>query len=344
MSSEQEKVREKIVHKYLENTNVSKRSIAKAVSEPVTTVCRVINNFLEGTTIKRKKGSGRPAGPIDLNLLNKIKRTYTRKPSSSERDIADSLNTSKSTVHRYKRHLGLRSFIAQKAAGRSESDDKVVRKRARKLYTDFLTTLDGCIIMDDETYVKNDFKQLPGKTFYVATAKHALEKKYRQVAMKKFAKKHLVWQAICSCGMKSKSYVATGTINKENYMKECLEKRLLPFYNSHVNVTGKTPLFWPDLASAHYAKDTIKWYEENHVRYVPRDSNPPNCPELRPVEQYWGILKQKFRKSRKEAKSIDHFKVLWKKAADEVDEAAVRGLMKGIKSKTRLIVRGVELN
>lgn len=77
---------------------------------------------------------------------------------------------------------------------------------------------------------------------------------------------------------------------------------------------------------------------------MPRDSNPPNCPELRPVEKYWGILKQKFRKSRKEAHSINNFKVLWKKATDEVDEACVQKLMGGIKAKTRLLIRGVELN
>lgn len=266
MSSQQEKVRENILHKYLENTDASKRSIAKAVGAPLTTVCRVINKFLETNTIQRKKGSGRPAGPSDKNLLKKIQHTYTQKPSSSKQDVADSLKISKSTVHRYKKHLGLRSFVAQKAAGRSESDEKVVKRRARKLYTNFLTKLDGCIIMDDETYVKNDFKQLPGKTFYVATAKNALQKKYRQVAMKKFAKKYLVWQSICSCGKKSKAFVTMGTVNKEMYMKECLEKRLLPFYKSHVSSTGKIPLFWPDLASAHYAKDTINWYEENHVK------------------------------------------------------------------------------
>lgn len=309
MSSNQEKVREKILNKFLENTKASKRSIAKAVNEPEATVRRVLNRYLETKSIVRRPGSGRPAGPSNPELLSKVKRLYQRKPLSSERDVADSCHTSKSTAHRYKAHLGLHSYIAQKASGRSETDENVVKKRARKLYNTFLTKLDGCVIMDDETYVKGDFKQLPGKTYYVAQAKNAIEKKYRQIAMKKFAKKYLVWQAICSCGKKSKSFITVGTINKDIYIKECLQKRLLPFIKEHISRTKKIPLFWPDLASAHYAKATIEWYTANNVRYVPRDCNPPNCPEIRPVERYWAIVKRRFKRSRKHANSIQHFKV-----------------------------------
>lgn len=237
----------------------------------------------------------------------------------------------------------MKSFIAQKAGGRSESDEVVVKKRARKLYTNLLTKNEGCIIMDDETYVKTDFCQLPGKTFFVAPAKNAIAKKYRRIAMKKFAKKYLVWQAICSCGKKSKSFITTGTVNRAIYIKECLEKRLKPFIMEHVVRTNKTPLFWPDLASCHYARDTIDWYTANNVKFVPRDSNPANCPEIRPVEIYWALLKGKFRKSRKKANSIEHFKVLWKKAADSVSETTVQNLMRSIKKKTRLIFHGKEL-
>lgn len=344
MSSKQEKVREKIVDKFLENTEVSYRSIAKSVNEPEATVRRVIKRFLETKSVVRKEGSGRQAGPSNPEVLKKLKRLYKRKPQTSERDAADTCLTSKTTVHRYKNYLGLHSFIAQKTSGRSESDEKVVKRRARKLYTKFLTKLEGCVIMDDETYVKSDFKQLPGKTFYVAAAKKMIEKKYRKIATKKFAKKYLVWQAICSCGKKSKSFVTTGTINKTIYIKECLEKRLLPFIREHIDRTNKVPLFWPDLASCHYAKDTIEWYTTNNVRYVPRDFNPANCPEIRPIERYWAIVKRHFKKSRKEAKSIDRFKVLWRDATGNVDEKTVQTLMEGIKRKTRLIFHGEELD
>lgn len=42
-------------------------------------------------------------------------------------------------------------------------------------------------------------------------------------------------------------------------------------------------LFLPDLASCHYSKATLAWYEANKVDFVPKAKNPPNCPELRPI-------------------------------------------------------------
>lgn len=72
------------------------------------------------------------------------------------------------------------------------------------------------------------------------------------------------------------------------YIEQCLQKQLLPFLRDH---TGPV-LFWPDLASCHYAKKIIKWYKENDVKLVAKTANPPNCPELRPIENYWALVKQ----------------------------------------------------
>ena len=239
MESKQAKVREKILNKYLENTQTSYRNLAKTVNEPETTVRRVIKRFLETKTVSRQPGSGRPSGASNPNLLNKVKGLFKRKPLTSERDAASLCSTSKTTVHRYKKLAGFRSYVAQKTAGRSEADEIIVRRRARKLYVNYLTKLEGCLVMDDETYVKTDFKQLPGKTFYVASGRNAIEKKYRQIATKKFARKYLVWQAICTCGKKSKPFITTGTINGQIYKDECLKKRLLPLIKDHINRTKK---------------------------------------------------------------------------------------------------------
>ena len=60
-----------------------------------------------------------------------------------------------------------------------------------------------------------------------------------------------VSQKINSCGRASQSFITTGTVNKKIYHEECLKKRLLPFLRSHDALS----LFWPDLASCHYAKE-----------------------------------------------------------------------------------------
>ena len=116
--------------------------------------------------------------------------------------------------------------------------------------------------------------------------------------MDKFPKKFMVWQAICSCGKRSTPFVNSKTMNQDVYIKECLQKRIIPLINQH----DSDVLFWPDLASCHYAKKTIAWYEANGVPFVPKTSNPPNCPELRPIETFWALCKRNLKKMRTPAK------------------------------------------
>lgn len=130
--------------------------------------------------------------------------------------------------------------------------------------------------------------------------------------MTKFTKKYLIWHAICSCGKKSKPFITSGNINGQIYLQECLKKRLLPFLQSYLVDNESPPLFWSDLASCHYSKTVEEWYQQNNIYYVPKAANPPNCPDARPIEKFWAILKGKLRKSKREAKSVENFKVLYK--------------------------------
>ena len=52
-------------------------------------------------------------------------------------------------------------------------------------------------------------------------------------------------------------------------------------------------LFWRDLASSHYAKDTISWMNDKTIKFMPKDMNPPNVPQLRPIEKFLAHLAQK---------------------------------------------------
>lgn len=154
---------------------------------------------------------------------------------------------------------------------RNAKQQLIAKLRARKLYDNILTKNVGCIVMDDETYVKSDFKQLPGQSFYVSKVRGGVSNKYKLIRIGKFPKKHMIWQAICTCGLKSQPFVATGSINSEIYMTECLEKRLLPFLQSH----NTQPLFWPDLASCHYSKKYIKLvFNEQHQLCEKRPQSP----------------------------------------------------------------------
>ena len=74
------------------------------------------------------------------------------------------------------------------------------------------------------------------------------------------------------------------------YIRKCLPK-LLKFIEEHH--LGDKYIFWPDLASSHYANKTSAWLNEQKVPFVPKVANPPNVPKARPIEDFWSILTDK---------------------------------------------------
>ena len=95
-------------------------------------------------------------------------------------------------------------------------------------------------------------------------------------------------------------------MKKDIYIKECLEKRLLPFINS--NHAKGTFLFWPDKASSHYAGTTRQFLEKNTIDFVPRDNNPTNLPQSRPIEDLFEQLAQVVYKNNWIANNIKQLK------------------------------------
>lgn len=153
----------------------------------------------------------------------------------------------------------------------------------------------------------------------------------KSIFCEKFGKKVLVWQAIFQCGMKSSPYFTLANMNAEIYRKECLQKRVLPLTRKHKCQT----LFWPDLASCYYARSILDWYRENEVEFVEKVMNPPNCPQIRPIEKFWALMKGKLRKKDKGAADIDTFKKDWINVSKSIDGTVVQNLMRNIKKQVR---------
>ena len=51
-------------------------------------------------------------------------------------------------------------------------------------------------------------------------------------------------------------------------------------------------IFWSDLASSQHTIDVQTWLPSENIDFVKRENSPPNCPQLRPFEHFWSILKQ----------------------------------------------------
>jgi len=155
--------------------------------------------------------------------------------------------------------------------------------------------------------------------------------------------KVLVWAAISLKGMSEIYILPSGqAANQHVYMSECLEKRLLPFIRTvHQN---DRVVFWPDLASAHYANKVQEYLKSQNIEYVARSDNPANLPEMRPIEDFWAKIKQKVYDDNWHAKSIQQLRRRIKWAFSKVDEQFVHRLGKACFTRVDTVRRkGFEL-
>lgn len=329
--------REKILHKFKENPSWSFSMIGKSLKISPSTVRDVINRFNATLSIDRTKGSGAKMGPRNKKLVSKVVQSVKANPGLSDSERARKLGTCVSTARRMRLYAGLKSYHVVKVPNRTEKQQSTCKTRSILLYDKVLTKFNGCLLMDDETFIKMDTNQLPGQKFYIASKRLNAPEKFKFIKMSKFAKKVMVWQAICSCGMKSSPFITSLTMNTNLYIKECLQKRLLPLIRKH-----KAPVkFWPDLATCHYSKATINWYQNSKVDFVPVSMNPPNCPEFRPIERYWAIMKSKVKKTGRTFKNHKQVHRTWNKCAKKLSQSDVQKLMAPIKGKVRDFIRNL---
>ena len=68
-------------------------------------------------------------------------------------------------------------------------------------------------------------------------------------------------------------------MNQYNYLKECIQKRVIPFIRQYL--ADNNYVFWPDQARAHYA-ESVNYLNKNNLNFVRKNNdNPLNVPERR---------------------------------------------------------------
>lgn len=330
----QRQVHTKIIQIIQKKPYWSYTKVAREVHVTRQCVSRVVKKFNKDLKIERKPGTGKAKLVTNDAKAKKVEKLLLALPNISGREVARRVQCSESFVRRVKAKAGLKTFKVQKVPDRNAKKNIEAKKRAKLLKKEFFQKFE-CCVMDDETYVFADFAQLPGQEFYVADSRGNVSEEFRTKKLSKFPKKFLVWQAICSCGNRSASFVTLGSINSDIYIKECLQKRLLPFLRQH-NIST---FFWPDLATCHYSKSTIDWYNKNNVIFVPKEANPPNCPELRPIERYWALVKRQLKKSTSVPKTITSFRYKWTAGTKKITENTITLLMDGIMNKIKNFIK-----
>ena len=124
-----------------------------------------------------------------------------------------------------------------------------------------------------------------------------------------------------------------GSINGEVYRRECIEARLVPFLEKHHS--DGDYIFWPDLASAHYAAATQDLFREKNINFVPKESNPPNTPQLCPIEDFWSWLKQLVYEGGWEAETEDQLRRRIQCCLGKLDWTLVQTSLQAVKGRVR---------
>ena len=185
-----------------ENPDLSVRKLAKKLGFPASTVHNVLKSFDTPLTTARKARSGPNTDLRNHRKNAKVKQILQKRP-----------------IFRYVlwHRQSMKSFKMKTVPNRNDKQNVTAKTQARKLYREYLTKF-SCVIMYDETFVLEGFKQLSGMCFYTAIQRNGVEEHFRTKKKAKFPKKYLVWQAICSCGRASQSLITTGTVNKEIFV------------------------------------------------------------------------------------------------------------------------------
>lgn len=296
-----------VVNFWKENSHKGKKFVAKHFLEeniPKSTVYRLIKCAEQGEAGERRVGSGRPIKIATKSNIRYIKNFFNNSSGKSQKQLAYKLNCSRQHVSgMIKKYTSIK---IRKRTGKPKRTDlqlKRMRPKCRKLYQKYKNHI---FILDDESYFTLSNSTLAGNDRYYTDDVKSCPEHVKHKLKSKFEEKLLVWIAVSSEGMSKPWFVPSKmAINSTNYLSECIERRLLPFLRLHKN---KKIVFWPDLASSHYAKIVISFLDSEKVKYVAKSENPASVPEARPIEDFWADLKRQVYKGNWQAKNLTQLK------------------------------------
>ena len=84
-----------------------------------------------------------------------------------------------------------------------------------------------------------------------------------------------------------------------------------------------------------FCKVNQAWMKEQGLYFISKEDNPPACPQIRPIEQFWSILKQKVYANNWSAENRDQFIRKIRKCAKEFDMNPIIKMFDHLKAKIK---------
>lgn len=303
------------------------------------TVYTIIKGWENGLDTERKKGSGRKPVIMTKRKIDQLAVMIDNRTGISTRQLAKKFKCDqsyivktikkKTTIVNRKRILKADRTPAQQAAMRPRCSRILKKFRGREF------------VLDDESYFtfKNSDKNA-NAGFWSSDPGNAPDHvKFK--TKKKFEPKILVWLAISPRGISKPFFATRGlAVDQKVYLHDCIIDKLIPFirqYHSDDNY-----VFWPDLASSHYANSVIAHLRQENVHFVEKGDNPPCVPELRPIENFWSILKGYVYANGWEATGDDADKKLKQRirlCLKKIDMSVIHDMVSGVSTKLDTVRR-----
>lgn len=289
-----EEYRRKLICNFQDNNPTLKKS--EVVKHFVTmgisrrSIYSILSNYEKRKTTTRAKGSGNFSTLSHSKTRARLAKLTSNKVAKSYRELGNKLECSKTTVKKYLESMGIKRRTRKRKPAVSETQEKTQKIRLSLLTQNvFHAQNDIVCVMDDESYFTMDGNEWQGQYYYERDDN--VDKKVKYVEHTKYPKKVLLWLAISPAGMSEPVFLTKGLAqNSDVYIRDCLPK-LKAFINKYHR--RDNVIFWPDLAPSHYSRKTINALEELGIPVVKKEENPPNVPQLRPIETFWANLKRK---------------------------------------------------
>jgi hypothetical protein len=324
-----EHLRKRICQFYQKNSaDGNKATLQHFLAEGVarSTIYDAIQRVKSGIGAIRRVGSGRIAVKMPKEKVARLARQFNHKDGKSQKAAGREYGIDQSYVCKLLKDLKIKCRTKKTIPDRT-LEQAVAAKTKCRILTEKYKNFQW--ILDDESYFTLSHSSLSGNSFFYSSDVAKSTAKVKYVKKAKYEKKLLVWAAISSKGISKIFIVPSGqAVNQHIYKEECLQRRLIPFIKKYHQEDEF--IFWPDLASSHYAETVCDFMIESKINFVEKYENPANLPECRPIEQFWAILKQKVYNGNWKAKNLDQLKDRIIYMATQVDRSLLADLFESM--------------
>ena len=301
---------------------------------PRQTIYNIILKYDTSDFVGDKPRSGRPR-KISSGQRTRLKRLVNHHTGISLRKVARKFDVHRRTIQRELNRMEIQYCKKKWVPLCRKKQFEEVPMRAGRLYRT-LTSIDFELIMNDEKVFTVINESVSTNRGFYTTDPDVSPAEVKFKRTQKYSAKVMVWIALSEKGISEPFFAKQHqSVNEEKYLEHCIKGHLMPFINRYHD--PNKVLFWLDLASSHFASSVIDFFDEQKIELVPKEKNPQNGPQARPVETLWQILEEKVYADGWEAKTINQLKRRIQTKLKEVDMTSVQAMFSSILQQLRKI-------